>query len=240
MRSYINNSLVHWTGRGKSDDEAFSILEKIINSRILLLSYCPNYTKLPESVATKTMMVCFTDLPLNLSAEHCKDFGCFGIGFSKEQMIIYGANPVLYTTKIQSERMKVFTNLLVKFAEFEKDREWKESPEEPYQFTTTEFEKFLEISGFLQEYEYDINRINYFQREWRINYQTLPITPGNSPQKPGDGGIHGMVGNKIMCEMLFAKEDVNYIVVKRDFEVRGRQLASTIGCELKIYEDEVK
>ena len=32
-------------------------------------------------------MVCFTDLPLHLSEEHCDDFGKFGIGFNKDKFI---------------------------------------------------------------------------------------------------------------------------------------------------------
>ncbi|MDC1199922.1 abortive infection system antitoxin AbiGi family protein [Flavobacteriaceae bacterium] len=239
MREYINESLVHWTGRKKTDQAAFDILTKIIDSCTLLLSYCPNYTELPESHRTKTMMVCFTDLPLHLSEEHCNDFGKFGIGFNKENFIEYGANPVHYTTRVQLDRMKTYFDLLTNFSGLEVDREWK-SEMEPYQFSTEQFYSMIELSGFTQEYDYKNKSINYYQREWRINYQTLPFTPGKKPQKPGHGSMHGNVGDKFMCEMLFDVNDISYIVVTESFKNEGQIVASKIGCDLKIYEIEVK
>ena len=39
-------------------------------------------------------MVCFTDIPLHLSQEHCGIYGKFAIAFKKSNFIKYGANPV--------------------------------------------------------------------------------------------------------------------------------------------------
>jgi len=39
--------------------------------------------------------------------------------------------------------------------------------------------------------------------------------------------------------MLFAEEDIDYIVVPQEFYERGQQLVAGIGCEVKIYEKEV-
>lgn len=49
MPEFISNTITHWTGRDKSDTEAFEIIEKIINTRKLLLTYCPNYPRLQET-----------------------------------------------------------------------------------------------------------------------------------------------------------------------------------------------
>src|SRR5438093_11530017 len=93
---HISESLIHWTGRNKTDAEAFSTLKNICEERLLWLEYCPTYVSVEFQERMK--MVCFTDIPLRLSAFHCQQFRRFGIGFHKSKMIEYGANPVFYTT----------------------------------------------------------------------------------------------------------------------------------------------
>lgn len=44
-------------------------------------------------------MVCFTDIPLDLSQEHRKQYGLFGIGLSKQWGMEKGLNPVSYMAK---------------------------------------------------------------------------------------------------------------------------------------------
>ncbi len=238
MNNYINNTLVHWTGRKKLDEDAFAILVNIVNERKLYLSYCPNYADSPIS-SYKTMMACFTDLPLKYSGDFLSMFGKFGIGFSKDAMIKYGANPVFYTTVSHQGRIIETAGLIQKLLREEVDREWKEG-EERYQFNSKQLYSLLEVFGFSQEYSYKENHINYYQREWRICYETLPFEAGRPAEKPGNGGIRGNVGGKIMCEMMFAAEDVDYLIVPLKFWNRARKLARLLGCKVMIYEFVVK
>jgi hypothetical protein len=43
-------------------------------------------------------MVCFTDVPLRHSNEHCNRYGRFGIAFHKLKMMNVGAQPVFYAS----------------------------------------------------------------------------------------------------------------------------------------------
>ena len=249
MPEFISKSLTHWTGRKKSDKEAFEIIEKIIRSKKLLLTYCPNYPNLPKNRQLNTMMVCFTDIPLNLSSEHCAGFGHFGIGFSKEVFINYGANPVLYTTNEMNEKVEHFISLIGRLQNEEVDREWKDANSnndngDRYQFTSEQFFSMSELAGFMQNYKYNDTSVDYYQREWRINYETLPKALGMEPQiTPGQGAIHGSIGEgkkkRIASSLLFDLNDIDYVVVPKEFENKALELTNKIRAVVKIYEKEV-
>jgi hypothetical protein len=85
VSNYVGDALVHWTGRKKTDEEAVAILKAICEESVLRLTYCPRYVQ--PDLNPKASMVCFTDVPLKLSAEHCRQFGRCGIGFHKTAMI---------------------------------------------------------------------------------------------------------------------------------------------------------
>lgn len=246
MDKYISNTLIHWTGRNKSSDDAFEILKKVISNQIIYLSYCPNYaTPLSSDVLStrngindrKTMMVCFTDLPLEYSKDFCSKFGTFGIGFKKENMIKYGANPVLYTTNQHLDRMKEISGLIGNLLAKEVDREWR-SEGEPYWFTTEQIYALNEVFGFTQEYMYKDRDNNYYQREWRINYDTLPFESGNGAVKVGYGGMRGIVGGKFMCEMKFSLDDIDYLIIPEKYISRKDEF--NINIPILIYEEVVE
>jgi hypothetical protein len=113
-------------------------------------------------------MVCFTDIPLKHSREQCSKFGSFGVGFKKENLIKYGANPALYTTGVHFNRIKKLANLLSRMEDLEKDREWRDELE-PYQFGEEETFALQDVIDFLQEYSYRNNDtsdyVTYYQRE---------------------------------------------------------------------------
>jgi len=249
MPDFISNTLTHWTGRDKTDEEAFYILEKIITTRKLLLTYCPNYPRLAPNRQLRTMMICFTDIPLNQSREQCERFGRFGIGFSKDVMISYGANPVLYTTREMNEKVETFISLIGSLQSEEVDRDWKDAKlnndvGDRYQFTSEQFYAMAELAGFMQNYQYSDTSIDYYQREWRINYETLPKAIGLDPQvNPGQGAIHGSIGEgarrRIACSMLYDLNDIDYLVVPRSFQPQAEQLIDSLRAVVKIYEDEI-
>jgi len=242
MKNYISETLVHWTGRGKTDDKSFEILKSIVLNQILYLSYCPNYgtptttPQMRDSITDrKTMMICFTDLPLRYSNEFCTKFGKFGVGFNKDVMMKYGANPVLYTTSKHLDRISEINKLINNLLSKEVDREWK-GEIESYQFTSDQLYSLFEVFGFTQEYAYKDRDNNYYQREWRLNYETLPFESGKGAEKVGNGGMHGMVNGKFMCEMKFAIEDIDYIIVPKSYYRKCSELTNIPKEKIKIYE----
>ena len=237
QRGYVSSTLVHWTGRGKHDEQALEILRTICEERLLRLTYCPNYVQ--PDISKQTEMVCFTDIPLLHSREHCKKFGRLGIGFKKTSLMRYGANPVLYTTGVHMDRIKKVISLLERMIDREKDREWR-SELEPYPFEEDETDALAGIGEFLQEYSYK-NRddtsdyVTYYQREWRLPFSILEFAGGGAPQAPGMGGFYIRDGTRYKT-MAFAPADVDFIVVPIRYWWKGRALSRLIGCKLRILE----
>jgi hypothetical protein len=238
-RAYLNDTLVHWTGRDKKNPAAMKALSSICNEEALRLSYCPNYVS--EEYKAESAMVCFTDIPLRYAKEHCKKFGKFGIGFNKTKMIDYGANPALYTTGKHFERIKKLANLLARMEDLEKDRSWKEDIE-PFSFTEDETVALQEVTDFLQEYSYkgndNLDYVNYYQREWRLTFRSLPFERDTKIQEPGMSSIYIKDG-KTCSDVKFCKSDVEYIVVPFKYLCSGKKLAKNMGCKLKVYEKAV-
>jgi hypothetical protein len=239
-RGYVSNELIHWTGRDKSAEDAFAILRSICEEQILRLSYCPNYVD--PAYAPKTAMVCFTDIPLRYSGEHCDQFGQYGIAFHKQAMIGYGANPVLYTTGHHFEKVKNLGILLDQMKDLEADREWRAAVER-YPFTTDETLALIEVMEYLQEYAYknhdDRDYVTYYQREWRLTFRSLPFAGGDSPHIPGTGCFDGKGGIDRPI-FKFAPQDVAFLVVPLKLWWTARPIARMLGCGVKIYEWEVK
>lgn len=238
-RKYINSSLIHWTGRAKNQDAACSILENICREQILRLTYCPTYVQ--ENLKPRVAMACFTDIPLEHSHEHCSKFGQFGLAFNKQKMIEYGANPVLYTTRRHLDRIRNISNLLERMKDLEKDREWR-SEVEPFNFSVDETIALIEVLGLLQEYSYKnddgTDYVTYFQREWRLTFETLPFAGGTTEHIPGTSSFYVREGISYGV-FKFDKSDVEYIIAPAGYEERALDAASTLGCNVKIYESEV-
>ncbi|UTW58854.1 hypothetical protein KFE96_00660 [Kordiimonas sp. SCSIO 12603] len=238
-RNYVSNELVHWTGRAQNDESAMQALTSICQEKILRLSYCPNYVS--DQFKKESAMVCFTDIPLRFAKEHCAIFGRFGIGFNKKSMIEYGANPALYTTKQHFDRIKKLTELLSRMEDLEKDREWKEAFGD-YSFKEDETVALQQVTGFLQEYSYrnedDSEYVTYYQREWRLTFNSLPFAGSNKPHEPGMSCFY--MRNKTSYPIFkFSSDDVAFIVVPDNFKTLGDKLAKGMNCELKIYEASV-
>lgn len=231
--------LTHWTGRTGADVDAFAVLRSICAERLLRLSYCPTYVR--EDFQPRVSMVCFTDIPLKESAEHCQRFGRCGIAFKKDALIRYGANPVLYTTENYFNRIMSLSKLLDRLVDLEKDREWKEAAE-PYLFTEDQTWALLQTLGLLQDYRYmgrsDAEALNYAQREWRLTFQSLPFAGGNAVQEPGMSCFYVREGRSYET-VAFAADDVSFLIVPREFEGIAASIAEELRCAVKIYEDEV-
>jgi hypothetical protein len=246
MDNYISKTLIHWTGRGNDDEKSFEILKNIISKQIIYLSYCPNYATPIDNPTTRnnindkeTMMVCFTDLPLKNSKEFCSKFGSFGVGFKKKKMIEYGANPVLYTTSKHIDRIQNINTLINKLLDEEVDREWKNGMER-YQFTSEQLYALHDFFGFTQEFSYKERDENYYQREWRLNYATLPFEAGKAAEKVGYGGMRGVLGGKFRCEMKFSLDDIDYIIMPKSYFKRRSEISILTKDKFLIYEVEVE
>lgn len=236
--AYISNELIHWTGRKKSSAEAFKTLKAICDEEQLHLTFCPNYIDASNNFTKNTAMVCFTDIPLVHSAEHCDQFGHFGIAFHKKNMIDYGANPVLYTTSKHFSAIKEVSGLLSKMSKLEMDREWQEELTR-YHFTEKQTVSLREILEYLQEYSYkgkdNDPKATYYQREWRLAFNSLPFAGGISHLNPGMATIQGG-GMRIF---KFSPKDIAYLVVPNSFQDKAKLIAKNLNCSVKGFELEV-
>lgn len=233
--SLNSGHLLHFTGRtAATDDAAFTVLESICKSSILRLSTCPIFGK--ETFEQKYMMVCFTDPEkVDLSA-HTEAFGRFAVGFKKEPLMQYGANPVLYITPQIYGSIEKHLSLLAKLSDLNKDRDWK-AAHEPYQFTEEELFALIKITGLTQEYSYraDPARLNYDQAEWRLLWCACTQVWDGEKHRPGTVAPSS-INKKAIGLLKFAASDIDYIVTPKEFEERGVNLAQSISARWKSLE----
>ena len=217
---HISEYLTHWTGRAKTQDEAFAILKKIIETAQLKFSY--NLVSFPDNKSmTSNLMVCFTDTPIKYAKEHCKKYGYFGISFNKNKLIGCGANPVLYLMDNRREYQSYFLNFLMN--------------------STTELnnEKKILVNWFAsagQPYNtkpYDINHFpEYFEREWRIAGRVFPYLWIESDEKyrgkyneyEFDGEMQRqLTGNDEDFFLKFDEDIIENIIVPESFHLQAEQ-----------------
>ena len=208
-----NKHLLHFTGRDRTDQEAYEILKIILDTSELLMSYCPTFAK--ETFEKRFMMACLTDPEKVDIKKHSESFGKFAVAFAREPMVKYGANPVLYVTSENLIHIKSQMNLLRKFEDLSKDRDWKEEVE-TYQFTENELLSFYFTAGLSQEIEYRGRKDNYFQSEWRILYQPELFLGHDKQDKPGMIRPSSLNGRNVGY-LKFDPQDITYILVPEAF-----------------------
>lgn len=158
---YISDYLVHWTGK-TGDDDGARALNLIVSSLRLLLSYNRIHIfDLTHEIHEK--MVCFTDVPLRHSSEHCKRYGRFGIAFHKLKLMNKGAQPVFYASHTCKRDMDTIYDFL----------------QGQLRDLTVPESVFLA----LHRHFYFVQRLSdgradgrdtyYYEREWRLGEQTL-------------------------------------------------------------------
>lgn len=233
----FNDTLIHWTGRNKTMPEAFNKLKKIIKTSSLLIRR--HQTSKPTIEITKTFitkseyytsMICFTDIPIEQSILLCKKYGYFGIGFKKEVLIEYGANPVFYFTDSRNKTINSY-----------KDSE-----------SIIEFDYNIELSWLGSMLQHiDTGKSQYYEREWRI-IRTLPsryfeLNPTHFEQYEHEcerlNGVVKPVLNKNNPEkdkfyLEFNKKDVACIIVPKEFYQEAQKLIEEhdIDCRLVLIE----
>ena len=194
---YISEYLVHWTGRD-GDETGAKILSIIASTCQLLLSYnvfhiLDIYNKIREK------MVCFTDVPLSLSAQHCTSYGRFGIAFHKIRLINVGAQPVFYATHANKSDLDVIFNFL-------------QNQNQDNGISTKVFDALLRHFYFMQTFsngKADSKDAYYYEREWRLGKQNLaPVEMWNRPDNPKYQIIQA--GYPRQCGKLFSDGEKEY------------------------------
>ena len=234
--NHTSRHLTHWTGRKpKSDSEKFNIISQIIKNQKLKLSPCPHGFTNNEGTTLSVPMVCFTETPIEHSIEHCENFGKFGVGFDRLDMIKLGANPVLYIVK---ER-KYYQDKFNKFYWEELQEKWGAQTDVPFEIRNN-------LSWFLagtQPYTDDFKgktREYYSQREWRI-IRMLPFGVTDAEIKKWGPINDGFDIGEIKCEyetrtidgvstqvligwISFQKNSIKNIIVPKNYKTEAIKL----------------
>jgi len=236
--NHINDELIHWTGRDKTNDEAFEIISTIISGNELKLGKCPhNFSNLDKRIDS-VMTVCFTETPLVHSRDHCDRFGRFGIGFDKLELMKLGANPVLYVVE---DRKNFHITLLELY--------WKlDATKVPFSFR----HPFSWLLSSTQPFEdtHNNKRIKYYsQREWRI----IRMLPGGGtdaefkkwgPYNDGfdvneiriDAEVDPQRGLERKYFVPFSRNLITSIIVPYDFKDKVEGLKKTYNLHsTKVY-----
>lgn len=231
---YISDYLTHWTGQGKTSDQAFETLSIILASGELLFS--SNKISFPDELqSVKNQMICFTDTPIRHAKEHCKKYGHFGISFNKTKLIRYGANPVLYLMDNRKSYYSYFLDLAdalrVHLNNEQKLKfKWFGSTMQPFNTKPEDSEHFPE----------------YFEREWRIAGRVLPFqwlkrneeNDGQHNEYNFEGKIRRQQNvDNINDEKFFLQFDkgiIENVVVPKNYAQQAKQLLreQNLTCEL--------
>jgi hypothetical protein len=211
---YISDYLIHWTGK-EDDARGAETLSIIASSCELLLSYnrihvFDWYHEIREK------MVCFTDVPLRHSADHCKRYGRFGIAFHKLKLMNVGAQPVFYVSHAAKRDMDTVFKFL----------------QEQIQCTTLPPDVFRVLHRHfyfmqrLSDGRADDHDTYYYEREWRLGAQSLPtpeeLDRPNAKYYCQQEGYGTYIGRRIVREdkeyFSFDTEDVAFLVVPTSWE----------------------
>jgi len=251
--NYISSFLTHWVGRScSSDDERYDILiSKILYRRELLFSYNPiPFTSRYGGLRTKDSwginMVCFTDMPLSMSEEHCNKYSRFGIAFHKAPLanclvcpVAYSLNPFIY------EAYSFLYHTALGLKHLTDGATMQEGPKTGKQFSYDTFmqklhvfllwfqdyapSEFPNVEGSLlgtpEQYEFFADKkVYYYEREWRAVY------------REGDkfGWVSEHEGNEYF---RFHESSVAYLICPEAFCKRaaeGLQMIFEPSCRPKV------
>jgi Putative abortive phage resistance protein AbiGi, antitoxin len=208
---YISNYLIHWTGK-VSDENGAKILSIIASTCKLLLSY--NRLHIFDiNHEIQEQMVCFTDVPLAHSTQHCGQYGRFGIAFNKLRLMNVGAQPVFYASHACKRDMDVIFKFL-------QDQTKKTTID---QALFKALHRHFYYIQRLSDGRADKTDTYYYEREWRLGEQTLiPREKLDRPnpkfhcQQEGYPPYTGRLAKDDGKSYFdFDKEDVAFLVVPR-------------------------
>lgn len=227
---YISNYLIHWTGKD-GDERGANVLSAIASTLRLLLSYNRLHVfDLSHEIHEK--MVCFTDVPLRHSSEHCNRYGKFGIALHKLKLMNVGAQPVFYASHACKHDMdKIFGFLQAKSQQ-------TTLPNGLFQALHRHFYFIQRLS----DGRADRDDTFYYEREWRLGAQSLvpkeTLRRPNAKYRSKQEGYQHYTGELVTegdkSYFAFAKNDVAFLIAPRD---RHATVENPNRFRIEAYED---
>jgi hypothetical protein len=227
---YISDYLIHWTGKD-GDANGAEVLSRVAETCRLLLSYnrlhiIDIYHEIHEK------MVCFTDVPLAHSIQHCQRYGKFGIALHKLKLMNIGAQPVFYA----SHACKRDMDIIFKFLQ----DQVKNTTIGPPLFRAL-LRHFYLIQR-LSDNKADRKDTFYYEREWRLGEQTL--VPPDKLNRPNAAYWCQQEGYPPYTGRLVQEDNNTYFDFDKDFVaflITPREWKNTIrnphGFMIHSYED---
>lgn len=231
---YVSNYLIHWTGKD-GDEKGFNTLLDIMRDNRLKFG-TNEFVRLGLSASVAEVrdeMICFTDVPIRHSHEHCKKYGKFGIAFDKQFLIRKGAQPVFYYTPSAEPDVKKIIRFTI----------------EPGETTVIPPDIMRALRRhFYFSQPYSDDRIVspyafYYEREWRLGKQNLDENFGEdgivSKRKfAGDVRPLGkLISDDKDAYFPFKVSDISFVVVPRVFEAKLRDALPMRQLCIKCRED---
>lgn len=158
-------------------------------------------------------MVCFTDVPLTHSLAHCGRYGRFGIAFHKLKLMNVGAQPVFYVSHAVKRDMDAVFRFL---------QEQTECATLPL-CVFRALHRYFYFMQRLSDGRADARDTYYYEREWRLGAQTLPIQEDLNPRYHcQQAGYGAYFGRRIVRDdkeyFSFDTEDVAFLVTPTSWE----------------------
>lgn len=230
---YVSNYLIHWTGR-KDDSSGLNNLLSILRDNRLKFGIREILEVGLETkkAAVELEMVCFTDVPIRHSYDHCKKYGRFGIAFEKKYLADNGAQPVFYYTPLVEQDVKKVIRFMLEDGE-------ASVPLDIFKALQRHF-------CFSQPYSgggMDSPHASYYEREWRL------CTPYLDENYGQDGVISKRLleGEPMPLGKLeedhngsffpFKEADISFVVVPSDYEAQLRAGLPDRQLHILHYED---
>ncbi|MBQ6114904.1 MAG: hypothetical protein IJL11_05965 [Synergistaceae bacterium] len=115
-------------------------------------------------------MVCFTDIPIQLSSEHRAEYGCYGLGLSKEWAKSNKIGPVFYMIN-GSASWEAYNHMQAVVVDMMQEAKCSQSTKDKV------VSSLIELAGYIKPYaEEGREKTFYDEREWRYvpPFQDIP------------------------------------------------------------------
>lgn len=210
---YVSKYLIHWTGKDKGFDNLLSILTE---NR---LRFGENvFAQLGLSTVTADVtdhMICFTDVPIRYSRDHCKTYGEFGIAFEKKYLARLGAQPVFYYTPSTERDLKEVMRFTIEPGDATVPREVMKALRRLLYFSQPY------CKDYKDENSYSSPNSSYYEREWRLGLQQFDENYGEDGvasrrYAAGDPLPSGKaVKDDKYWYFPFSESDISFVVLPR-------------------------
>ncbi|MCQ2588681.1 MAG: abortive infection system antitoxin AbiGi family protein [Treponema sp.] len=222
--SLSSNSVIHYT-------RTLDALKGIIRDRKFLLGYCTDYIREENSIETAYFpiavpMVSFCDIPFTEVSSLTKEYGCYGIGLSKEWALKKGLNPVLYFDS-KSKVTRIFNAI-----EYLSSTICNNTEEDFTHFKSKQLLQELEgLLGYIKNYQNKNTQVGkippnykfYNEREWRYVPSKNDLIDGELDlllQKEKYEEDKDFYNNRAKkYSLTFEEGDISYIILEKKSEI---------------------